>query len=248
MNNYFSKNNVLFFLAMFGCLISCRPVLFTDLSRTSPVSYSKDEIVVIGPKEAAPSGAIELGTVRIEDSGFTTDCALENIIQIAKMEVLKAGGNVLKITKHSPPQIMGSNCHRIRGKILLIEDGSLLEKTRNYKSAVPDSIWNYAKLYVYRSMLSRGPRIIDLYLNDTFLCRLKKNTKYVLRIKQSGINKLSARLDAKSEVTLDAEFGKEYYLKCNTESGVSVLQPSLEFVNYKQARAEFNIIKGRQIY
>lgn len=100
---------------------SCNPRITTIVSRPlEPINY-KEEILVFGLNEAVPQGSLEIGIVKIDDTGFTTNCGWEEVIEYAKMEARKAGGNALKITDHIPPNIFVSTCHRITAKILWVD-------------------------------------------------------------------------------------------------------------------------------
>ena len=103
-------------------LSSCSPKISTNLSKTyAPLDY-KQEIVTIGLSESEPDNLEVLGQVKIGDTGFSTKCGYDIMINKAKLEARKAGGNAIKIIEHKPPSAFGSSCHRITVKILKIED------------------------------------------------------------------------------------------------------------------------------
>ena len=108
-------------------LTACSPKISTSITKTYPALDYREEVVVIGLDDPMPADAEQIGTVKIGDSGFSTDCGWDIVIEKATAEARKAGGNAIKIIKHSPPNALGSTCHRITALILKV---SLL-KIRN---------------------------------------------------------------------------------------------------------------------
>jgi len=226
-------------------IIACSPKVTTKLAKTySPLDY-KEEVIVIGIAEESPATATEIGIVKIGDTGFSTNCGWDVVIEKAKTEARKAGGNVLKIIEHTPPSMMGSSCDRITAKILKVENHDELSKIKENKTDIIDSTWNYAKLYVYRPGGAGALVGYDLYLGDSLICRVKNNSRQEIKITKKGINSLWAKTEAKAEVPIDIEFGKEYYLRCTMGMGVMVGRPQLQLVDRMQGKSQYNSIKSK---
>jgi len=120
------KNTVLFCAFSISLIFSsCNPRITTQLIKSAIPFDSQQEVTVIELDESVPSKSVVLGDVKIDDSGFTTNCSYEYVLELAKMEARKAGGNALKLTKHIVPNFH-STCHRISAYILLI-DGKVSE-------------------------------------------------------------------------------------------------------------------------
>lgn len=85
----------------------------------APLDY-REEVRVFEIEEKIPSDAEKLGTIKVGDSGFSIKCNYATVIDKAKMESRKVGGNVLKITKHKRPDLW-SSCHRITADIYKVE-------------------------------------------------------------------------------------------------------------------------------
>jgi hypothetical protein len=112
-------------------LTSCSAKLTSSIWKTYPPIYYKEEVRVFNLYETAPSNAEKLGTVKVGDSGFSTDCNYATVIDMAKIEARRVGGNAIKITQHEQPSFL-STCHRIRADILRIDRfESNKEKNRN---------------------------------------------------------------------------------------------------------------------
>lgn len=105
-------------------LASCSPAVYTRISQTYPALLSNEEVRLIGLDEKLPDSAIVIGTVKVGDSGFTTDCSWNTVVEKARMEARKIGGNGIKITSHQLPTALGSSCHRITADILRLKPGT----------------------------------------------------------------------------------------------------------------------------
>lgn len=108
--------------AAFIVLSSCNPKISTSLSKSYPPLDYRQDVVVIGLNQPEPENAEVLGKVNAGDTGFSTNCGYDLVIDKIKLEARKAGGNAVKIIKHIPPSILGSSCHRITAKILRVND------------------------------------------------------------------------------------------------------------------------------
>lgn len=220
-------------------LCSCSPTVTTVMKKKyAPLDY-REEITVLGLTEATPTSAVEIGMVRIGDTGFSTKCNFTIAVEKAKIEARKAGGNVIKIIEHIPPSLVGSACDRIKVLILKVENLDELSKINAKKTTEIDSTWDYAKLYVYRP---NGAGLFvgyDLYLGDELICTVKNNTKQEIKITRQGINTLWAKTEAKSEVPIEIVFGKEYYLRCSVGMGLVVGRPQLQLVDKVLGKSEY---------
>jgi hypothetical protein len=101
-----------------GRTLACAPKVRTQIGKNYSPLGEYEEIIVFGLGERFPAGAEELGTVRISDTGFTLACTYEIVIEKAKIQARKAGGNALVITEHKAPNFFGSSCHQIQAKII----------------------------------------------------------------------------------------------------------------------------------
>jgi hypothetical protein len=221
---------------------SCNPKISTSISRTYPPIDYKQEVVVIGLDQTEPDNAEVLGQVKIGDAGFTTKCDYNLVIDKAKLEARKAGGNAIKIIEHKPPTAMGSSCHRITAKILKVDN------IENYSPIAEEEVLldvDYAILNVYRYSGAGAFVGYDIYLGDSVICRVKNNFKTSVHIKKDGLNSLWARTEAKSIVPIFVEIGKTYYLRCGITMGAFVGRPTLELMDRKTGKAEFESFKAK---
>jgi hypothetical protein len=224
-------------------LAACAPSVTTKLIKTYSSLDFNEEVTVIDITEVPPESATEIGTVKIGDTGFSTDCGWGVVIEEAKKEARKAGGNAIKIIEHFPPSVFGSSCDRITALILKIDDPKYISKMKEKISPIVDSTWNYAKLYVYRPGGTGFLISYDLYLGDSVLCTVNNSSTREIKITKEGMYSLWARTEVKTEIPIYIQFGREYYLKCSLAMGILVGQPQLQLVDYVQGKSQYNSIK-----
>ena len=119
------KNNITNLLLI--CLVflaSCNPKITTSILQQQPALDPKTEVAIFDQKEEVPSVHKLLGSVYIGDTGFSTNCSYPVVIDAAKTEARKIGGNSLLITRHDKPNLL-SSCHRINANILSIQPNHL---------------------------------------------------------------------------------------------------------------------------
>lgn len=221
---------------------SCNPKISTSICKSYPALDYKQEVVVFGLDQPEPDNAEVLGQVKIGDAGLSTNCGYDIVMDKAKLEARKAGGNAIKIIEHKPPTAMGSTCHRITARILKVEN------IENYTPKAEEEVLlnvDYAILNVYRYSGTGALVSYDLYLGDSVICRVKNNFKTTLHIGKDGLNTLWARTEAKSEVPIDIKMGKTYYLRCEITMGAFVGRPKLELIDSKTGKAEFESFKAK---
>jgi hypothetical protein len=232
-----------FFIYLVGVSLflgACSPRITTQINKNySPLDY-KEDIVVFKLEDPIPDQSEELGTVRIGDTGFSTKCGYEVVIDAAKLEARKAGGNALKITEHTLPNFV-SSCHQITATILKVTDFSSLSQISEKDSLLANA--DYALLHVYRFSGAGALVGFDLYLGDSVICRVKNNWKKTIRIRKDGLNTLWARTEVKEELPINIKIGKEYYIRCGITMGALVGRPSIQLVSKDTGESEYRAIK-----
>jgi hypothetical protein len=101
---------------------SCSPKIRTSVSEKHEKLNEIDKVVIFNAKSELPSNYSKIGTTKIGDTGFTTTCDLNTVLEKAKIEARKSGANALLITEHLYPSTFGSTCHRITADLLRIEN------------------------------------------------------------------------------------------------------------------------------
>ena len=235
------KKNLFLLAGIILLFTSCSPKLTSTIVKRYPALQYQEEVRVFGINVPPPPSAEKLGNVYIGDSGFSVNCGYDVVIDMAKMEARKVGGNAVKITQHSLPDFW-SSCHRIRADVLRIDMNELYtEMQEDVDSAMLEA--NYALINVYR--LSGNGFLInyDLHLGDSVICRVKDYFCQSVKVYKDGYNTLWARTEAREEVPIKIEFGKTYYVRCGVGMGFFVGQPTIEIVDSYTGKAEFSAIK-----
>jgi len=232
MNKYFT-----FLMLIALAATACSPKISTNISKKYSALDYREDVVVLGIKDEVPENAERIGTVKIGDAGFTINCGFDVVIEKAKTEARKNGGNAIKIIKHTPPSMWGSSCHQITAEILKID---ALETTT-------DTLINadYALLHIYRqdeyALLS-----LDLRIENKVICSASSHWKETMRIDTEGLIILWTRTEVKAELPIEIQFGKEYYIRCGVTTGVFVGHPKLELVDNKIGKVEFQSIPEKK--
>lgn len=238
--------NAIWIIGTILFLTSCSAKLTSSFQKTYlPLDY-KEEVVVFQIGEEIPPNAEKLGTIKVGDSGFSIDCNYSTVIEKAKLEARKVGGNALKITQHKTPDFW-SSCHRISAEVLKINDienFTTITETDDIESVLIDA--DYAIINVYRTGGVGFLVNYDLYLGDSIICRVSSNFCKSIKIHKSGLNSLWAKTESKSEIPINIEFGKTYYVRCGINMGAFVGRPNLELVDNRTGEAEFNVIQKKK--
>ncbi len=99
---------------------SCSPIVHKNITKPLTPRESTTDVAVYDVGEMVPENTEVIGNIRITDSGFTTHCDWETILEKAMNEARAAGGNGLEILQHSYPN-GHSSCHQIAANILNID-------------------------------------------------------------------------------------------------------------------------------
>jgi len=222
-------------------LISCGAKVATNITSSfTPLDYNEN-VVVLGVDEPAPTNGSTCGTIKIGDSGLSTNCSFDVVIAKAMDEARKAGCNVVKLTEHKPPGF-GSSCDRITATLYRIDQADIAKGAKEDK---PNPDWDYAMLYVFRPNGVGALVGYDVYLGDSVIWRAKNNSKAEIKIRKKGMNSIWAKTESKVEVPIDIEFGREYYLRCSMSMGVMVGRPALLLVNKVNGRPSYEAVKPK---
>jgi hypothetical protein len=234
------KHIPIIFIALTLILFSCAPKISTTISKSYSTLDYFEEVRVLGIQDSIPSTTEELGIIKIGDAGFTTNCGWDVVIEKAKIEARKVGGNAIKIIKHTPPD-MGSSCHRITAKILKVDKFDPIPITVAVDSSIIKT--DYAVLNVYRFSGTGAFVNYDLHLGDSVICRVSNKWKKSIKIKKDGLNTLWAKTEAKAELPINIKFGHEYFIRCSVTMGAFVGHPKIDLVNNQTGKVEFQSIK-----
>ncbi|MGS2741659.1 hypothetical protein [Sinomicrobium sp. M5D2P17] len=224
--------------------MACSPKIKTNITSARNVSDRDVDVIVLGLEEESPSEAVELGNIKIGDTGFTTNCDWEETLQKIKEEARKVGGNVVKITEHKIPGF-ASSCHRIEAKILALKDTRDLVDIGGSGQENTDNNQHYAKLYVYRMGPNMGVGPFNVFLGDSAICWATNNFTKEIKLTRKGLDTLWARTGAKGRVPIDIEYGKTYYLRCGAKIGVLRNKETIALVDPVIGKVEYEAVQRK---
>ncbi len=102
-------------------IISCSPRIGASIINKKEELGRDVYVLVIPPEEIGEIGGIKIGEIKSGDSGFSSNCSYNEIIEPMKNLARQNGANIIKITKHSPPD-MWSTCDRLKADIYYVDD------------------------------------------------------------------------------------------------------------------------------
>ena len=105
--------------------------------------------------------------------------------------------------------------------------------------------WDYALVHLYRKGAVGVLVGYDVYLGDENICHVKNNWKTTLQVRTFGPNTLSAKTETRTEIPVNFEPGREYYIHCGLKMGAFVGRPTLELMKKSAGKAGFDRIKTK---
>jgi hypothetical protein len=100
---------------------ACNPKINSAFSKEYPALSYKEKVTVFSINEVKPDTAEVLGEIKINDTGFTTNCSYSMVLNEAKLAARKKGGNAIKIISHKKPNFLRT-CHLLEVIVLRIKN------------------------------------------------------------------------------------------------------------------------------
>lgn len=233
------------FLCSFAILCGCSPKVTSHLSTARPPLDASADVIVLGLNTLEPVGAVNLGSVTIGDTGFTTpeNGTYDKVITLAKEQARNAGGNAIRIRRHQPADARCTT-HRIQADILWIDDPEALDPASlaKPKEEHPDC----AIIYFYR-FSGYGLLVqYDVNIGDTVVFRAKPNAAAEVRIYEPRQYEIWAHTEAKASRMINIKLGEDYYVRCDVGMGAFVGRPQLEIVPEDTGRPEYESLTVKE--
>lgn len=252
----------IFFLSILSVLFcACSPVITKQIYKTY-LPDTNDTVTVYELDQPVGSRYENLGTFKIENSEFSPLSSYAKVLNYAKEESRKIGGNAIKIIEHVKPHtemaglgVVFTTRHDIVFMAIKLSNTKLLsDSLTNDTIKKPD---NYAHLNFYeqKTVYSgyRRPDMIELMiyrmgygyqilLDDSLVVKMGKDwKKAVVNTEKTGHHSIKAKVkQGNFEIPLDIEIGKEYFIRSRyTISGRRVF----ELVDNQLGEFEFSIVK-----
>ncbi len=214
----------------------CAPKIRTKISQKYQPLDFREEVWVL-PKDSVGVGSAELlGTVKVGDAGMTTNCSYTVVLEKAKEEARKSGGNAVRVIEHKTPDFM-SSCHRITAEVLRINADHIAALKQVEMEA--DSLIDHAILYVYRTGGTGALVSYNLNLGDSVICRVTNKIRQKIEIRTEGAHELWAKTESKASIPIEIKKGRTYYVRCGVGMGVLVGRPTLDLVDHRTGKTEY---------
>ena len=233
-----------FFLFFIGfILIGCSPKITSSFTSYHTPLAKDAEVLVLELSAPMPENAEVLGQIKIGDTGFTTkNSNYAAVLNIAKDEARKAGGNVVKITEHKSPDML-SSMHRIKADILRVDDLSVLSD--NISDMEVSTHPDYAVIYFYRESGAGALVSYDVYVGDTKVYRSRPDTKAEVKLYEDGDVEVWAKTESKEVLPLTVRKGMDYYIRTSVSPGIMIGRPDMEILSSEAGRVEYESIKDK---
>jgi len=102
-----------YLLAAFAIVLcSCSPRITTNIVRSIAPASAGQEVKIYYLQSELPENATKIGRIDVGDSGFTTNCNYDAMLNVLLQEARKVGANAICITDHIKPSPLGSTCHQ----------------------------------------------------------------------------------------------------------------------------------------
>ncbi len=224
-------------LALFSCSPKVKRELYVqEYQALDPGT----EIQVLEEFDKSPAVTYRLASIKVKDGGMTTNCGYDLMLGLAKAEARKLGANVVKITEHRLPG-MQSSCDQIFADLYKLDNLDISDY-REEAPFNPDA--DYATVFVYRPA---GPGFAigyDLYFNEEKVTRVKHKSVDEIKVRSFGEHEVWAKTESKTEIKVNFEKGKTYYIRCTLGYGVMVGRPELRLVSYGKGSKEMAELIG----
>lgn len=103
---------MLFFLTVMG-LISCSSKITSNFTNSQPKLSIDEPIALLDIEHKLPERVTKIGDLRFQDSGFSTDCSFNSLLNQGSLEARKNGANIVKVIEKKTPDIW-SSCYRLK--------------------------------------------------------------------------------------------------------------------------------------
>lgn len=242
----------LFILPALLLFTSCATSISTKLSQHNYAALpEQDPIYILDENDNLPANSQFIGDIKIGDSGFTTDCGYNKVINDATATARKSGANIVQIVELKDPSLLGSTCYRIKARIYRNFDTESLvriSERRNLrnKSRLPEGS-DYALIHFYRPTMAIGA-LIGYKIkngNDSIVGRLRNGEKFTFKTKEFGDQTFYAVLETREEIKINVEKGQEYFVRCGMNTGLVIARPDLNITENFIGSKEFEELKSR---
>lgn len=103
---------ILLLMAVFG-LASCGPKITSNFTNPQPKLSIDEKIALLDIHHKVPENITKIGDLRFQDSGFTSDCSFNSLMNRARIKAQENGANIVKVVEKKKPDLW-SSCYRLK--------------------------------------------------------------------------------------------------------------------------------------
>lgn len=112
-------SKVLILIAVIG-LTSCSPKVTSNFINPKPKLSIDEKVALLDLEHELPRNLTKIGDLRFQDSGFSTDCSFNSLMNRARIEARKNGANIVKVIDKKKPDLL-SSCYRLKVELYKYE-------------------------------------------------------------------------------------------------------------------------------
>lgn len=101
---------LLFFLIV--GLVSCSPKIKPNFTNPQPELSMEDQVALLDIEHSLPENIQKIGSLKFQDTGFSTDCSFNSLMNRARQSARENGANIVKVVEKKSPDIW-SSCYRL---------------------------------------------------------------------------------------------------------------------------------------
>ena len=107
-----TMTKILLVITLIG-FTSCSPKITTHFTNPQPKLSLDDQVALLDIQHKLPENTIKVGDLKYQDTGFTTDCSFNSLMNRARSEARKNGANIVKVVDKKHPDLW-STCYRLK--------------------------------------------------------------------------------------------------------------------------------------
>ncbi|TPN84037.1 hypothetical protein [Aquimarina algicola] len=106
------RTKALIFIAVIG-VASCSPRISSNFANPQPELSIDEKVAFLDVEHKLPNNTIKIGDLRFQDSGFSTNCSFNSLMNRARVISRKNGANIIKVIEKKKPDLW-SSCYRLK--------------------------------------------------------------------------------------------------------------------------------------
>ena len=190
-----------------------------------------------------PENCKEMGNIIINGNECPAGCTFQSALNLAKNKAKDLRGDVLRLNAIKDSKTENS-CDELDATVYLssslIHTGKIINRINDSVKKVRfgnDS--TYAIVYIYRPGKFAGSALkLNMYVNDSLLCKVKNNSMFEIKIKKEGKTTFSVEKQFYvASLELPVKFGHVYYIRCGVKFGPKT---TMELVDNRLGEFEYN--------